>query len=101
MGYNWSKLDGSKLYRSEIGNNEIDDKGDNEVRKKSRNLFKSINSSKFKKTELGFLISETKMAFTKLRQAFDKAPIFHHFDPKRHIQFETNISGYVIGGVFS
>ena len=37
--------------------------------------------------------------FTKLRQAFVKAPILHHFDPKHHIQIETDKSGYAIGEV--
>ena len=48
---------------------------------------------------LDFLIPGAKLAFTILRQAFLKAPIFHHFDPERHIRIETDILGYVIGGV--
>ena len=39
--------------------------------------------------------------FTKLRQAFLKAPILYHFDPEYHIRIETDISGYTIGGVLS
>ena len=68
---------------------------DNEVGKKGRNSFKS------KKTELGFLIFGAKKAFTKLRQAFIKAPILYHFDPERHIWVWTDASGYAIGGVFN
>ena len=50
---------------------------------------------------LDFLILRTRLAFTKLRQAFVKALIFYHFDPKYYIWFETNASGYDIGGVLS
>ena len=39
------------------------------------------------------------MAFIKLRQAFIKAPILHYFDPEHHIRVETELSGYVIGGI--
>ena len=48
-----------------------------------------------------FLIPGAKLIFTKLRQAFLKAPILHHFDPERHIRIETDASGYAIGGVLS
>ena len=59
--------------------------------------------SKSKKTlrSLDFLTLKAKLAFTELRQAFIKAPIFHHFDSERYIRVETNVSGYAIGGVFS
>ena len=63
--------------------------------KKGRNLFKS------KKTDSCFLTSGARMAFTKLRQAFIKALILHHFDLERHIRVETDISAYAIGGVLS
>lgn len=43
-----------------------------------------------------FLNPGARLAFTKLRQAFSKAPILHYFDLKCHIWIETNISGYVI-----
>ena len=42
-----------------------------------------------------------KLAFPELRQAFLKAPIFHYFDPKRHMQIKTDALGYTIGGVLS
>ena len=71
------------------------DGGEVEVGKKGRNLSKS------KKTELGFLTSGARKAFTKLRQAFVKALILHHFDPERHFRVETNVSGYTIVGVLS
>ena len=73
-----------------------------EVGKKARNSSKSKNLSKSKKTVgSDFLTPGAKLAFTKLRQAFLKTPILHHFNPKYHIQIETDISGYAIGGVLS
>ena len=66
-------------------------------------MFKSKNLSKSKKTvrSLDFLTLGAKLAFTKLRQAFLKALILHHFDLERYIWIETDVSGYAIGGVFS
>ena len=88
-----SKLDNKRrIDGDEVDGNEV---GDDEVETKVQKLSKS------KKTESGFLTPETRKAFTKLRQAFIKAPIFYHFDPERHIRVETDISGYAIGGVFS
>ena len=49
----------------------------------------------------GFLIPKTRLAFTKLKQAFVETLIFYHFDPKCHIQIETNTSGYAIGEILS
>ncbi len=48
-----------------------------------------------------FLNSKARKAFTELRQAFIKAPIINHFDPERHIQIETDASGYTIGGILN
>ena len=91
--------DENKLNGSEIDDDEIDgDKIDNKVGKKGRN---PSTLSKSKKTELGFLIFGARMAIIKLRQAFIKAPILHHFNPERHIWVEMDVSSYVIGGVFS
>ena len=100
----------SELEERETGNNEFDgkvnDEIDDEVRKKdqktskSKNLFKKLSKSK-KTVGLDFFTPRARLAFTKLRPAFVKASILHHFDPERHIQVETDISGYAIGGVFS
>ena len=49
----------------------------------------------------GYLSPNAQRAFTQLRQAFTKAPILQHFDPKCHIRIETDASGYTIGGVIS
>ena len=59
--------------------------------------------SKSKKTvrSSDFLTPGAKLAFTKLRQAFIKALILHHFDLECHIRVETDASGYAIGGVLS
>ena len=50
---------------------------------------------------MDFLIPGARLAFMELRQAFLKAPIFHHFDLECHIRIETDVSSYAIGGVFS
>ena len=75
-----------KLDGGEIGDNEVDDKVDDEVGKKSqktfkfKNLFKSKKSSKSKKTvESDFFTSRARLTFIKLRQAFLKALILYHF----------------------
>ena len=85
-------LDGSAMNNVEVDGSEVED---DEVGKKGR------NSSKSKKTESGFLTSEARMTFTKLKQAFIKAPILHHFDLERHIRIEMDASGYTISGVLS
>ena len=46
-----------------------------------------------------FLTSGSKKAFRCLRKAFTKAPILRDFDPERPIRIETDVLGYVIGGV--
>ena len=84
--------------RSELDGSEVDgdEVRDNEVGKKVQNLSKS------KKTvQSDFLTLGAKLAFAKLRQAFVKAPMLHHFDPERHIRIETDVSGYTIGGILS
>ena len=89
---------GSEMDDVEVDSNKV--KVD-EVGKKARKTSKSKNLSKSQKTvRLDFLTSGAKLAFTKLRQAFLKAPILHHFDPERHIWIETDVSGYTISGVF-
>ena len=93
---------GSKLDKKKIDDNEVDgDKVDDEVRTKVQKSLKSKNLSKSKKTELGFLTPGARKTFTKLRQAFIKAPILYHFDSERLIWVETNASGYAIDGVLS
>ena len=65
-------------------------------------MFKSKKLSQSKKI-LGsdFFTPRARLAFIKLRQAFVKAPILHHFDLERHIRVETDVSGYVIGEILS
>ena len=100
--------------RARRGRNEIDRSGmDNvkvddgevevdEVGKKGQKTSKSKNWSKSKKTiRLDFLTPGARLAFTKLRQAFVKASILYHFNPKYHIQIKTNVLGYAIGGVLN
>lgn len=63
-------------------------------------ISKTIKSkSAFSRTD--FLTPKARLAFTQLRQAFTKAPIFQYFDLKYDIWIETNASRYAIGGVLS
>ncbi len=48
-----------------------------------------------------FLTTDTRRAFTELRQAFVEAPILNYFDQECHIGIETDASGYAIGGILS
>ena len=79
--------------------------GSNEKSSKSKNkkLAKSRKSSGNNRAmeEPNFLTPEARSAFNLLRQAFTKAPILRHFDLECHIQIETDVSGYAIGGVLS
>ena len=97
-GRDGGELDGSGIDNGEVDSGEV---GDDEFGKKGENPSKSKNSPKFKKTELDYLISGARRAFTKLRQVFIKASILHYFDPECHIRVETDASGYAIGGVLS
>ena len=99
-GRGWSKIDKSGMNDVEVDGGEVEV---DEVGKKVQKLSKSKNLSKSKKTvrSSDFFIFRAKLAFTKLRQAFIKAPILYHFDPEHHIRVETDVSGYTIGGIFS
>ena len=95
---------GSKLDRSRNNNNEVDgdEVEDDEVVTKVQKLFKFKNLSKSKKAVgSDFFTPGARLAFTKLRQAFLKAPILYYFDPERHIRIETDALGYAISGVLS
>ena len=94
----------ARYSRSEIGRSGMDDVdvdgievGVDKVGKKVQNLSKSKKTVR----SLDFLTPKAKLAFAKLRQVFLKAPILQHFDLKRHIRIETDVSGYAIGGVLS
>ena len=81
-------------------------KGKNQAKTtKSKILVKSKNhdfpKSRIEKVGTGFFTPEARLAFTQLRQAFVKAPILYHFDPKNYIRIKTNASGYAIGGILS
>ena len=70
-GRGGSEIDGDKIDGVEV---EVD-----EVGKKARKTSNSKNSSKSQKTVgLDFLTLGAKLTFTKLKQAFLKAPILHH-----------------------
>lgn len=61
----------------------------------------SRNSSLVATKKLQFLTFSAKKAFHRLRQAFIKAPILQHFDPKSYIWIKTNTLGYAIVGVLN
>ena len=62
--------------------------------------FKNLSKSK-KMVKLDFFTFGAKLVFSKLRQAFVKASILHHFDLECHIWIETDASGYAIGEVLN
>ena len=66
---------------------------------KSKNLTRVLNIRAIREPNL--LTSDAKKAFNYLGLTFIKAPILRHFDPKSHIQIETNALGYAIAGVLS
>ena len=96
-----SKLDGRKIDDNEVDSNKVDNEVDDEIGTIVQDLSKSKNLFKSKKTKSGFLTSGARKAFSKLRQAFIKAPILHHFDQEYHIRVETDVSSYAIGEVLS
>ena len=99
-----ARRDGSEIDRSGMDDIEVDsgEVGDDKVVKKDRKTSKSKNLFKSKKmVGSAFFIPKVRLEFTELKQAFFKAPIFHHFDPKRHIRIEIDASGHAIDGVLS
>ena len=62
---------------------------------------KTLNEKLSKSKNLVFLTANARQAFTRLKQAFTKAPILSHFDPERYIRIETNAFSYTIYGVLS
>ena len=53
------------------------------------------------KTVSNYLTPDAKNTFDQLRQAFTEVPILQHFDLEWYFWFETDASGYAIGGVLS
>ena len=72
------------------------DGGDYEDKTDER-LLRSKNSNQ----ATSYLTPNPKYAFTQLTQAFSKAMIFRHFDPKCHIQIGTDPLDYAIRVVVS
>ena len=73
-GRSRNKTDGSRMDDVEVDGSEFEV---DEVGKKVQNSYKSKKTVR----SLDFLTSKAKLAFTKLKQAFIKAPILYHFDP--------------------
>ena len=76
----------------EVGVGSGDDCEDKKV---ERLLSKNSNRA------TGYLTSDTRQAFTQLRQTFIKLLILQYFDMECHIRIETDASGYAIGKVLS
>ena len=91
-------IDGSRMDDVEVDGSEV--KID-EVGKKGQKTSKSKKSSKSKTVGSDFLTLGAKLAFTKLRQVFLKAPIIHDFNPECYIRIKRDTSGYIIGRVLS
>ena len=66
---------------------------ENETVERSLLISKNLNRA------IGYLTPNAKQAFTQLRQAFTKAPIFQYFDLEWYIWTEINASGYINGGI--
>ena len=110
---NFEEIEDNIAANSVIGNNMVGgNKATNPTKgkmqaktTKSKILVKSKNhdflKSRIEEVGTSFLTPETRLLFTQLRQAFVEAPIFYHFDPKSHIQIETDALDYAIGGILS
>ena len=72
---------------------------------KSKSWIRTKKAKAFRAKNLGqsgmFLTTNTRKAFTKLRQAFVEALILNHFDPEHHIRIEMDALGYAISGILS
>ena len=98
----------SMIGNSMVGGNEATNptKGKNQAKMtKSKILVKSKNhdflKSRTEEVRMGFITSEARLAFTQLRQAFIKAPIFYHLNPESYIWIETDVSNYAINSILS
>ena len=72
-------------------NAEVDSFGDSDWDDKT--VKRSSLTSKNLNGATGYLTPKARLAFTQLRKAFTKTPIFWHFDPECHIQIETDAPG--------
>lgn len=66
-------------------------------------ILKITNNGSSLKTidNFSFLSSETRLAFSRIRQVFTKAPIFYHFNLKRYISIKTDTFSYDLGDILS
>ena len=79
-----------------IDNSKVVGSGNNGKLAKS-NFTKPVRKAE----EPKFLTPDARQAFTQLRQAFIKALILQHFDPKRHIRIKTDPYSYAIDDIHS
>ncbi len=95
---NWDEKEPVQKSRKSQPKGHKTAKSKKRIRAKKPEAFRAKN---FSSQLRSFLISEARKAFTKLSWAFVEAPILNHFDSERHIQIETDVSGYAIGGILS
>ena len=101
----WSKSEKSKSKKSSKSRKSKSEKTSKSqnLAKSGKKLIKSGNLTNFNAMEdrPKFLTPDARTLFNRLWLAFTEAPIFRHFDLECHIQIETDVSGYTIGGVLS
>ena len=102
------KISGDSVVGNMVGSGEATNptKGKNQVKTtKSKILvkFKNHDFPKSRIEEIGtrFFTLQARLAFTQLRQAFIKTPIFHYSNLESYIWIKTDISGYAIRSVLS
>lgn len=79
----------------ETSGDEVDDADEFDRREMEENL------SKINPFRVRFLIPEPRIAFTRLRKAFIKAPIFYYFDLECYMRIETDAFSFVMSRIFS
>lgn len=92
-----SELDsGSEVDNSEVSGDKVED---NKIARKKN--YQKISKSKKMVSFLEFFIFGARLMFTKLKQAFIKAPILYNFDLECYIRIKINISDYAIGRILN
>lgn len=79
----------------ETGHDRVDNSDEVDIRKDEGNL------SKVNPSEMRFFTSEAKVAFIYLRKAYNKLPIFYHFDLKCYIRIEIDVARFAISKILS
>lgn len=89
---------------SKVGGAKLQVKSQTKLSKSKNGVRSSLGKSQLlieANSKPHFLTPKARLAFARLRQAFIKATILHHFLPKWYIRVETNALGYAIGEILS